>query len=157
MKSQRLQSQKQRLEYLFNQASRFDGDQLELQGHWAKYICVLVAGFFENALAEVYAMYAKKCANDQVSNYVEAVLGKIQNPKADRFLQTARAFNRDWEQELRSFLEQDGRKDALDSIMSNRHQIAHGKDSGVSLARVKTYFYKGIDVIDFIERQCGLV
>jgi c-di-AMP phosphodiesterase-like protein len=116
----------------------------------------LAAGFIENALSEVYSTYAKASANPQVSNYVETVLGKIQNPKSRRFLDTARAFDRSWEESLLIFIDTDGRKDAIDAIMSNRHLIAHGKDSGISLARVKEYLKKSIEVIEFIETQCGL-
>lgn len=156
MKIISLVRQKQRIEWLINQAKTFDGDQLELQSHWARYLCVLVAGFLENAISEVYSSYVKKCSNEQVANYVEAVLGRIQNPKAQKFLETARSFNRDWELSLNDYIEQNGRKDAIDSVMTNRHLIAHGKDSGITLARLDQYFKKGVEVIDYIEGQCGI-
>ncbi|MBO3711987.1 MAG: hypothetical protein J5X22_16310 [Candidatus Accumulibacter sp.] len=156
MRSRQLLSQKQRLEWLIKQASTFRGDQLELQAHWARYLCVLAAGFLENSLSEVYSRYAKGCANAQVANYVEAVLAKVQNPKSDKFLDTARAFDRSWEEDLRAFILENGRKDAIDAIMANRHQIAHGKDSGISLARIQQYLEKSIEVIEYIEDQCGV-
>jgi len=138
------------------QASVFQSDQLELQAHWARYLCVLAAGFLENALAEIYSTYAKSCASPSVSNFVESVLAKIQNPKANKFVDTARAFDPRWVDNLTTFLLNEGRKDAIDAVMSNRHLIAHGKDSGISLARVKDYVKKSIEVIEFIEVQCGL-
>ncbi len=156
MKSRPLIKQKQRLDWLIREASKFQGDQLELQAHWARYLCVLAAGFLENSLSEVYSRYAKASANAQVSNYVEAVLGKIQNPKSGKFLDTARAFDRSWEESLTAFIEADGRKEAIDAIMANRHLIAHGKDSGISLVRVEEYLKKSIEVVEFIEAQCGL-
>lgn len=156
MRSRALLSQRQRLDWLIKEASKFEGDQLELQAHWARYLCVLAAGFLENALSETFSAYAKSSANVQVSNYVEAMLGKIQNPKAGKFLDTARAFDRSWEEGLATFIKVDGRKDAIDAIMANRHLIAHGKDSGISLARVKEYLKKSIEVVEFMESQCGL-
>ena len=53
-------------------------------------------------------------------------------------------------------MDEEGRKDAIDSIMANRHLIAHGKNSGISLVRVKDYLEKSIEVIEFIENQCGM-
>lgn len=156
LKSRPLLSQKQRLDWLVDQASCFQGEQLELQAHWARYLCVLAAGFLENALTEIYSRYAKVSANTQVSNYVEAALGKIQNPKSNKFLDTARSFDRGWEESLSIFISDEGRGDAIDAIMANRHLIAHGKDSNISLARVKEYLKKSIEVVDFIEAQCGL-
>ena len=156
MKIVSLVSQKHKIEWLIGQARTFDGDQLELQSHWARYLCILVAGFLENAISEVYASYVKRCSNEQVANYVEAALGKIQNPKAQKFLDTAKAFNHDWGSCLCTYIEENGRKDAIDSVMSNRHLIAHGKDSGITLARLDQYFKKSVEVIEFIETQCGI-
>jgi hypothetical protein len=89
MRSRALSSQHQRLQWLLDQARLFNSEQFELQAHWARYLCVLAAGFIENALTEVYSTYARSSASPSVSNYVEATLGKIQNPKSSRFLQTA--------------------------------------------------------------------
>jgi hypothetical protein len=156
MKSPRLSSQRQRLDWLLKQAATFSNDQLELQAHWARYLCILTAGFLENALAEVYSAYARSSSGPTVSNFVESMLTKIQNPKASRFVETARAFDPRWVEELESFLLVSGRKDAIDAIMSNRHLVAHGKDSGISLARVSDYLRKSVEVIDFLEKQCQL-
>ena len=80
----------------------------------------------------------------------------IQNPKAQRFVETAKAFNPQWGEDLESFLNDSGRKDAIDAVISNRHQIAHGRYSGITLVRVKDYLENCVQVIEFIERQCGL-
>jgi len=39
--------------------------------------------------------------------------------------------------------------------MNNRHQIAHGKETAISVSRVREYFESSIDAIEFIEEQCG--
>ena len=156
MRSRALFSQHQRLTWLLGQAKCFSSEQFELQAHWARYLCVLAAGFIENSLADVYSRYARSSANPSISNFVEATLRKIQNPKSSRFLETARAFITEWEETLSDFLDMDGRREAIDSIMANRHLIAHGKDSGISLVRVSDYLAKSIQVIEFIENQCGL-
>lgn len=156
MKSQELNRQLQRLDWLIGQSSSFQGDQLEMQAHWARYLCVLVSGFIENAISDVYSQYSRSCASPNVSNYITSHLSKIQNPKSKKFLETAKSFNPIWEEDLGLFLAENGRKDAIDAIMSNRHLIAHGKDSGISLVRVKEYLEKVIQVIEFIEAQCGI-
>ena len=125
-----------------------------MQSHWAKYICVLSAGLFENALPELYAEYAQGSANPAVALYVKTSISKIQNPKTARFIETAGAFKKEWEEELKAFADDEGRKDAVDSIMSNRHRVAHGKSSDISMARVKDYLKKSIELIEFIEEQC---
>lgn len=154
MKSQALSSQHQRLVSLIAQAAQLRGDQSELQAHWARYVCVLVSGFLENALIEIYSKYAKSCSNIAVGNYVQSTLRKTQNPKSNRFLQTAGAFDKSWEEDLDRFLSSEGRREAIDAIMANRHLIAHGKDSEITLVRVRDYLSKSVQVIEYIEAQC---
>jgi len=156
MRVQSLASQHQRLTWLLDQAASFENSQLELQAHWARYLCVLSAGFIENALTEVYTEYAKACSHINVANFVSAKLARVHNPKSSRFLETARGFDKSWEQGLDEFLSLGGRREAIDAIMSNRHLIAHGKDSGISLVRVKDYLGKSVEVVEFIENQCGI-
>ena len=64
--------------------------------------------------------------------------------------------SREWGEELEEFLGENGRKDAIDAIMANRHLIAHGQDAGITVVRVKEYLDKCIQVLEFIEMQCGL-
>jgi RiboL-PSP-HEPN len=88
-------------------------------------------------------------------NSIGARLASVQNPNAQRFLEIVGAFDDTWRINLESFLAENGRKDAIDSIMANRNQIVHGKDSGITLVRVNQYLEKCVEVIDFLEAQCG--
>ena len=44
-------------------------------------------------------------------------------------------------------------KDAVDSVVSNRHQIAHGQDVGINFSTIRQYWEKVIRVIEQIEKQ----
>lgn len=156
MRSRDLYRQRQRISTLIEEASKFKEDQGELQAHWAKYICVLVAGFMENAIADVYSRYAAASSNEKVSNHVAYSMKKINNPKHTKFVDVAKSFDGAWGHQVEEFFEEDGMRDALNSIMSQRHLIAHGQDSDISLVRVKDYFRKCTQIITFIENQCGV-
>jgi hypothetical protein len=155
MISEELSRQLQKINWLIQQTSNASAREFELQSHWGRYLCILVAGFLENAIGEVYSEFTQRAASKPVANYASAILVTIQNPKAQRFLETARAFKQEWAEELEAFISDEGRKDAIDGIMSNRHLIAHGRDAGITVARVRDYLEKCIEVIEFIERQCG--
>lgn len=151
-----LSRQHQSIKSLIARTSRATWEDIELQGHWGKYLCVLAAGLLENGLREVYADFAKRAASPHVANFARQMLQSIYNPKSTRFVETARAFDPRWANELEGFLNKDGavRKNAIDSIMNNRHQIAHGRNTSISVARVRDYLDKAVDVIEFIETQC---
>lgn len=156
MHSRKLHSQLQRLRSLIDKTTTASGRDFELHGHWGRYLCVLVAGFLENAIGEIYTEFANRAASGPAASFIAARVLKIQNPKSQRFVETAGAFKSEWGIELEEFLDQEGRRDAIDAIMNNRNQIAHGEDVGISVIRVKEYLDKCVEVVEFLENQCGL-
>jgi hypothetical protein len=151
MKNIELVRQHTRINYLFQKIKSFDDD--ELNGHWARYLCVISAGILENSLKELLKQYVVRCSNREVANYSSKNLDKIQNPKSSKFIEVLGYFSESWRKDLESFMEDYGRKDAIDSIMNNRHLIVHGKNSGISISVWKEYYDKSIDVVNYIETQ----
>lgn len=129
---------------------------IEVQAHWAKYCCVLVAGFLEVSVRVLFGTYAAKNAHHRVDRYVGSQLKWIQNPKAQVLLDLAGSFDLIWQSNLANFIEKNGRKDAIDSIMNNRHLIAHGRDSSITIAQVDRHFRKIVEVVEEIEREIGI-
>jgi hypothetical protein len=155
MKNRELSRQLQRLNNLIARTDEASNSNLELQAHWAKYLCVLCAGFLENLITEIYVEYARVCANEAVAGYVARQLERIQNPNSQNLLNTTYQFKKSWGKELETYLTQDGRKEAIDTIMTNRHKIAHGEDSNITIIRLKEYLAKIIEVAEFMENQCS--
>jgi HEPN superfamily RiboL-PSP-like protein len=155
MHNHELQKQVHRIQRLIKQVKDAAIDDLELQSHWGQYICILVAGFMESAIANLYGDFTKAAASKPVSDFTSSILEKIRNPKASRFIDLARAFNPTWAEQLEKFANENNRKEALDSIMRNRNLIAHGRSTSISIGRVNEYFEKCIEIVDFIEGQCG--
>lgn len=145
---------KQRLDNLFKQISAFSGD-IELQSQWARYLCVLVSGFLEVSICATFNQFAKNSSSPQVANFVKYQLDSFQNPKMGKIVELTRAFNPEWANELETATE--GKlKDTVNSIVANRHQIAHGRDVGITYAHIKNYYEDAIKVVDIIEKMCGL-
>ena len=154
MNSQELNSQLQRIDSVFDRSLDACGDSVEMLAHWAKYLCIFSAGLLENALQEIYSEFVRSAASEPVQNYAISRLSEIRNPKTFRFVEVAQSFKKSWGEELEGFVNEEGRREAIDSIMQNRHQIAHGKHSGITVAHVRDYLDKSVVVIEFIEAQC---
>jgi len=152
MKNVEVTRQLQKLKALLQKATGSTPD-IELRAHWAQYLCVLGAGLIENGVKEIFSEYVGRTASPEVARYARSRLIRIQNPKASACVETVRAFNPTWGVALEAYLEQDGRKDAIDSIMANRHEIAHGKSSGITISRFSDYLQKTEDVLEFMEKQ----
>lgn len=157
MKARELNRQFQQIKRLINSTTESTGDNIELQGHWGKYLCVLAAGFLENAISHIYIEFTSNSSSPQVSSFARNTLGKISNPKSSKFVEVAYSFNKEWGKQLEDYFESNpGIKDAIDSIMANRHQIAHGKSTSISVIRVNNYLKDSVKVLEFIEEQCDL-
>ena len=153
MKNAEIARQLSAIRALIKNSSAASAADLELQAHWARYACVLSAGLMENAVIILYSNFISLNAKRPVANYSIVQIAKVQNPKTKRFIEIARAFKNAWADDLEKFVEQDGRKEAIDAIMANRHLIAHGKSSGITVAMVSDYLNKAEEVLEFIEKQ----
>ena len=154
MRNRELDRQLQAIHSLFQRTRTACGDDVEMMSHWAKYLCVLCAGFLENALTAVYSDHCRRAASVPVANFATRSLEQISNPKTARFLEVAGRFKPAWRDDLEAFVNDDGRGDAINSIMANRHRIAHGQRSDITMARVSDYFTRAVRVVEFIEDQC---
>ena len=143
---------KMRLDNLFKKTGALR-DDLELQAQWARYLCVLVAGFLETAISGIYTQYAQQCAAPNVASFVATRLDRFTNPKMETIVQLARSFNRTWGATLATQTEGEI-KDALDSVCNSRNLIAHGRDTGITFARISSYYQQVVALVEMIERQC---
>ena len=91
-----------------------------------------------------------------MSRFTLKHLERIQNPKSKRFVDVAYQFKKAWGQDLEQyFANNPAHKQAIDSLMTNRHLVAHGKQTSISVHRVREYLQKSVEVIEYIESQCG--
>ena len=155
MRNPALRGQLESLESLLNRTDVATGGDIELIGHWGRYLCVLTAGFLENAIEGIYGEYVRSTASPAVANFATQKLQDISNPKAGRFVETATSFSKRWGEDLEAYLNEDGqrRRNAINSIMNSRHQIAHGESTRISIGRVREYLPGCIEVVEFMENQ----
>jgi len=155
IRNKKLSCQLRAIQSLINTTDKATQSNVNLQKHWGRYLCILAAGFLENAMREVYIDFVSKRSNLEISNFIHHVLNKISNPKSEKFKQTAGAFKQEWAQELEEFFKENSEvRDAIDSIMNNRNQIAHGKNQSISVVQVRDYLNRSVKAIEFIENQC---
>jgi hypothetical protein len=148
----RIYEQRGRIDNLFKSLPSHD-DNFERQAHWARYLCVCISGYLEVSIRELLGRYAEQCASKSISSYVWSQLKFFKNPKMEPTIQLVSSFDSDWGESLKKFAE-DERGDAVNSIVSNRHEIAHGIDVGITIARLHTWYEKSNEVLDFLMGLC---
>jgi hypothetical protein len=153
MRSAKIAREQQRLDNLFakiNEIQRISPDDIDLQAHWAKYLCVLVSGFLENSINTIHIEYVKDKATPQIRSFVEKKLEKFQNPRMEKVFQLMTSFDEEWGKQLKSRTGGEI-KDAVNSIVDLRNSIAHGKSVGITYITINNYYRSSKRLLDVIE------
>jgi proline dehydrogenase len=146
--------QRQRLDTAFARAGSLGADA-ELLSDFARYLCVLVSGFLEQAVVEMLSEYVRRHSDMRVQQHVEQRMRLLTNLKAQRLIEIFGNFDLKWRIELENFLV-DEYKDALNGIVDLRNAIAHGRNVGVTMIRVQDYYGRIKCVIEYLTRLCAL-
>lgn len=121
-----LNHQLQLLQSLFDRTRVACGENLEMRSHWAKYLSVRCAGFLENSLKAIYSDFCSAKASLPVATFAKKNLDRLPNPNSKRITELAGQFKSDWGRDLEKYISDNGRKEAIDAIIAQRHCIAHG-------------------------------
>ena len=146
MQNQDLQRQLDALDFIRNSCANEQIDP-ECRSHWVRYLCVMASVFLENAFDGVYRDYLSRRGQSTAS------VTRVPNPKTRDIIGRAERFNHIWTADLLEFLSEIGRGVAIDSVMRQRHQIAHQGSSSISMANIEEYLPKCISVMEFIETK----
>lgn len=125
----------------------------ELQSHLVRYICILTSGYLEIAIRSTYARYAQRAAPQRIAHFVHRSVVRFQNPNMERILDITGRFSKEWRKQLQVATEGE-LKDAVDSIVANRNNIAHGGGVGLSYHQMKDYYNRASRVVSIIEQMC---
>lgn len=142
-----------RIQQLISKAKEFEPDD-ELRSHFTKYICVLCSGFIENSIYHTFTDIAENsCMPSVVLTYAKSQLYKIQNANSKKIKELAKSFNPDWHDSIRDYMQEENRGAAINYILKDRHNIAHGRDSDITIINLENYLNKTIEVIKYIETE----
>lgn len=139
---------RKRLDATFGRAPPPAAD-LEVQADYAKYLCVLVSGFFENAISALLLDYVERRSSPDVLSYVERQLEYWTNPNTEKIVALLGAFNAEWRAKATDYLV-DARKESVNSLVALRHKIAHGESVGTTLYQIRVQYEIIIEALDFL-------
>lgn len=124
----------------------------EFRAESTKYACVLMSGLLEATCRDVMTRFAAKRGSKELVRVAETVVGRFQNPSTGKIVDLLSVFDPDKATAWRLSID-DEQADAIDSIVNNRHQIAHGRQSGLSFGVLLRYYNKAKSAVDLIEQS----
>jgi len=119
----------------------------------ARHVCVLASGYIENVVRVYLSEFARISRPKlEVGSYIEATVDRFQSPEFDKILDITGRFSSTWRSKLDNLDE--SIRSAITSIVSNRHLIAHGRHSGLSLAQVTEYVRRAFEFEEQYKKTC---
>jgi len=152
MGRRRVDSIRSQIDASFARAERIPFNEIELRADLARYLCVTVLGYIERAVTEVTSQYCEAHASLQVGRFAAAQLSRPGNLNSERLLQLLGSFDPNWRELLQEYFDEDEqRKLAIDSLVANRNNIAHGDPVGLTIAGVQIYYTHAQEVVDRVK------
>jgi RiboL-PSP-HEPN len=139
-----------KIDYLLGKIKDVDDDYL--RSHIANYVCVLLSGLLESAVREIISASSERTSAPRISNFVKSRMEAFRNPDIERIFGLLSSFDKGIADRLEAFWDEEI-KDAVGSIVGNRHLIAHGRDTSVTFSRVSEWYTNAQRLIAFLEAE----
>jgi len=127
---------------------------LRLISHWAKYACVRACGFLEEAVTIHLLSFAHRTADQRVARFVDKQLRDFQSPKTGHIRDLLSHFCQRWAEDFDVWANEK-RAGSINSIVTNRHLVAHGDYSEITLARLRQYWGDAKELSQWLGRELG--
>lgn len=140
MRLLKLQSQQRKLEVLFDEVSKLEEDDF-FKPHLSKYLCVQVTGFLENVIKELLFDFHDHTCKYETMRFINNKLKNYSAIKHGQISDLLNSFSKEWDETyLNSFPKEIS--ESLNSVVAQRHLIAHGQEAGsnITYSQISKYF-----------------
>jgi len=155
----RVTQHKQRIDAVFDIAAKVSAapDSAELVSHLSRYLCILTSGWIEQSVRHVLDVFVRNHGGDvRVRSFAESRVQEFQNATSGKIIMLVGEFSEAWRQRLELELGSHPEiKDAVDSVVAARHQIAHGQSTGISFVVIQDYYKRVSRFIELLESVCS--
>lgn len=130
-------------------------EEPEEQADWAKYLCVLISGYLEQAFKEILLEFAGQHDANRLQNYIEGTWPESRNMKTANIREILNHFDQGWAASFDQWLAAgDQYKSEINSLIVSRNDIAHGKEANttnVTLRSTRNRLRIVLELVEFLE------
>jgi hypothetical protein len=127
-----------------------ESDDPETKTSLACFACILTSAMLEVACRYYVALYVARRAAPTVCQYIDKKLYGFQNAEAADIDKLLRSFSPDIADEFSATIG-DEVTAAINSVVGNKNQLAHGKGAGLGLATMVQYHKQVVVAIDTLK------
>jgi hypothetical protein len=128
-------------------------DDYETKAELACFAVVLTSGLVESTCRQILFSYTSKRADRAVLGYVESTLYFFQNPKCTKIGELLKSFDGNIADDFRNDLTE-AEAAAIDSIVNNKNNLAHGENPGLGLEVMREYYQLVLSALEKFAKHC---
>lgn len=120
----------------------------EVKSLLVKLFCVRTAGLLEVFIKTRISEYSRGRVPQEINRFLTAKFKDITSLKSKKLEEVLRLFSNDWADSFEAYLiDHDQKKTSLDSMIAQRHSIAHGQPSSISASIMSQYYDDVKDIV----------
>lgn len=127
-------------------------DDEEVKSYLVKLLCVRTAGLLEVFLKTRISEYSKGKVPTEINRFLTSKFKDITNLKSSKFEDVLTSFSVDWADKFRDYLDDhEQEKISLDSVIAQRHNIAHGQPSNIGSTSMAQYYNDVKSIVVYLD------
>lgn len=138
---------------LDNLIRKIDGvDDDEIKSSLIQLLCIRVSGLLEVFLKTRISEYSKGKVPKEINHFLTAKFKDITNLKTSKLQDVLTAFSPEWAERFTEYIDDnEQKKTSLDSIIAQRHHIAHGHPSNLGATMMYQYYDDIKQIVCFLD------
>jgi hypothetical protein len=145
----RLKSLEKSLDRLFNEVSLLQDEDIN-KAHLSRYLCVRTSGYMESVTRILIAKLCDGTSPKSIQNYVQKRSKYITNLGYKKMSNLLAEFDQAWAENFSARITEQ-QKSSMNSVVSNRNNIAHGNSDSISFNLMKQYYIDVKEVANLLE------
>lgn len=118
-----------------------------MRSDFAEYLTVLVYGYLEQSVQQLLMQYVRDKSSPPVVRYTNRRLERSRSMKYNNLVGLLDEFEPQWRIEFEHMVDERSRR-AIDTVTNNRHRIAHGRWTSMTVVVIRDEYRQIKGVID---------
>jgi hypothetical protein len=140
-----------KIDLLSERAGKLPSEWDYLRAELCKYCCVLASAAVDVCIEDCLLEYSERGRDERILTYIKRQINRARNPTVGTLCVMLESFDHSWRIGLEAYASDTVRSD-IGSIVSNRNEIAHGRNSMVTFGRLLPWIRTARAMCGEIER-----
>jgi hypothetical protein len=140
-----------KIELLAKTASTLSAEMELVKSELCKHCCILAPAAIDVCIEDCLLEYSERGKDRRIVSYIKRQIGRARNPTVSTLCIMLESFDQTWKTGLETYASDTIRSD-IGSIVHNRNEIAHGRNSTITFGRLMPWIKTAKNVCAEIER-----